>query len=82
VEVRGASENQRVALARESAFVELAAPPTRRRAEFRHTLRTPSAASETPWESGRRFDRDDAQEILSPAALTDALDRVLKALGV
>ena len=45
VEARGASENQPTTLARESAFVDLAAPPARSRAEIRHTRRTSSAAT-------------------------------------
>jgi hypothetical protein len=45
VEVRGAGETQRAKLTRDSAFVDLAAPPARSRAEFRHTLRTSSAAT-------------------------------------
>jgi hypothetical protein len=45
VEVRGASENQRATLARESALVDLAALLARSRAEFRQTLRTSSAVT-------------------------------------
>jgi hypothetical protein len=52
VEVLGASENQRAKLAREFAFIDLAAPPSSGRAEFRHTLRTSSAT--TSFEDSRR----------------------------
>lgn len=53
VEVRGASENQWAKMARESAFVDLAAPPTRSRAEIRHILRTSSAATASVEDSRR-----------------------------
>jgi Dockerin type I domain len=53
VEVRGVSENQRATLARESAFIEPAAPLARSRAEFRRTLRTLSTAL-TSLEDSRR----------------------------
>jgi hypothetical protein len=53
VRARGASENQRAKMMRESAIVDLAAPLARSRAEFRRTDPTSSAATASMQESRR-----------------------------